>query len=54
LELVEIPHSDFESQRTKAVENELGRDNPTSRQLYTLIADKASDELSQAVNAIKE
>jgi predicted nucleic acid-binding protein len=41
LELVEFLLSDFELICTKAVENELGRDNPTSRRLTALLADKS-------------
>jgi predicted nucleic acid-binding protein len=41
LELVEFLLSDFELMCTKAVENELGRDNPTSRRLKALLADKS-------------
>src|SRR4029453_2096416 len=41
LELVEFLLSDFELICTKAVENELGRDNPTSRRLKALLADKS-------------
>jgi predicted nucleic acid-binding protein len=40
LDLVEFLVSDFELICTKAVENELGRDNPTSRRLKALLADK--------------
>lgn len=41
LELVEFLLSDFELICTKAVENELGCDNPTSRRLKALLADKS-------------
>ena len=41
LDLVEFLISDFELICTKAVENELGRDNPTSRRLKALLADKS-------------
>ena len=41
LELVEFLLSDLELICTKAVENELGRDNPTSRRLTALLADKS-------------
>ena len=40
LDLVELLLSDFELICTKAVENELGLDNPTSRRLKALLADK--------------
>jgi predicted nucleic acid-binding protein len=41
LDLIEFLLSDFELICTKAVEDELGRDNPTSRRLKALLADKA-------------
>jgi predicted nucleic acid-binding protein len=40
LELVDFLLSDFELMCTKAVEKELGRDNPTSRRLKVLLADR--------------
>jgi predicted nucleic acid-binding protein len=40
LEVVEFLISDFELICTKAVENELGRDNPTSRRLRELLTHK--------------
>jgi predicted nucleic acid-binding protein len=40
LDLVEFLLSDFDLICTKAVEDELGRDNPTSRRLKALLADK--------------
>lgn len=40
LDLVEFLLADFDLICTKAVENELGRDNPTSRQLKQLLAEK--------------
>jgi len=40
LDLVEFLLSDFELICTKAVENELGLDNPTSRRFKALLADK--------------
>ena len=40
LDLVELLLSDFELICTKAVGNELGLDNPTSRRLKALLADK--------------
>ena len=40
LDLVEFLLSDFELICTKAVEKELGRDNPTSRRLKALLAEK--------------
>jgi predicted nucleic acid-binding protein len=53
LELVEFPHSDFESQRTKAVENELGRDNPTSRRLQAVLVDKSIKRATARSEKIK-
>jgi len=40
LDLIEFLLSDFELICTKAVEDELGRDNPTSRRLKALLTDK--------------
>jgi predicted nucleic acid-binding protein len=40
LDLIEFVLSDFELICTQAVEDELGRDNPTSRRLKALLADK--------------
>ena len=40
LDLVEFLFADFDLICTKAVENELGGDNPTSRQLKQLLAEK--------------
>jgi predicted nucleic acid-binding protein len=40
VDIVEFLLSDFELLCTKAVENELGRDNPTSRRLEALLTDK--------------
>ncbi len=40
MDLVEFLLSDFELICAKAVENELGRDNPTSRRLKALLTDK--------------
>ena len=40
LYLVDFLLSDFELVCTKAVEKELGRDNPTSLQLKTLLAER--------------
>jgi predicted nucleic acid-binding protein len=40
LDLIELLLSDFELICTKAVEDELGRDNPTSRRLKALLTDK--------------
>ena len=40
MDLVEFLLSDFELICTKAVENELGRDNPTSHRLKALVTDK--------------
>jgi predicted nucleic acid-binding protein len=39
LDLIDFLLSDFELVCTKAVEKELGRDNPTSRRLQVLVAD---------------
>jgi predicted nucleic acid-binding protein len=41
LDLVGFLLADFELTCTEAVENELGRDNPTSRRLKELLADKS-------------
>jgi len=40
LDLIEYLLSDFKLTCTKAVEDELGRDNPTSRRLKALLTDK--------------
>jgi predicted nucleic acid-binding protein len=41
LDLIEFLLSDFELMCAKAVESELGRDNPTSRRLKELLTDKS-------------
>jgi predicted nucleic acid-binding protein len=41
LDLIEFVLSDFELICTQAVEDELGRDNPTSRRLKALLADRS-------------
>ena len=47
LDLVELLLADFELICTRAVEDELGRDNPTSRRLKALLLTEASRELHQ-------
>lgn len=46
LDLVEFLLSDFELVCTKAVEKELGRDNPTSLRLKALLADRSIKQVS--------
>jgi predicted nucleic acid-binding protein len=53
LELVEFLLSDFELMCTKSVENELGRDNPTSRRLKELLADKSIKRAAPRSEKIK-
>jgi predicted nucleic acid-binding protein len=53
LELVEFLLSDFELICTKAVENELGRDNPTSRRLEALLTDKTIKRAAPRSEKIK-
>jgi predicted nucleic acid-binding protein len=53
LDLVEFLLSDFELICTKAVENELGRDNPTSRRLKALLADKSIKRAAPRSEKIK-
>jgi predicted nucleic acid-binding protein len=53
LELVEFLLSDFELICTKAVESELGRDNPTSRRLKALLADKSIKRAAPRSEKIK-
>src|SRR4030067_3495685 len=53
LDLVEFLIADFELVCTKAVENELGRDNPTSRQLKALLADKSIKRAAPRSEKIK-
>jgi predicted nucleic acid-binding protein len=51
--LVEFLLSDFELICTKAVENELGRDNPTSRRLEALLTDKTIKRAAPRSEKIK-
>ena len=53
LDLVEFLLLDFELVCTKAVENELGRDNPTSRRLKALVADKSIKQTAPRSEKIK-
>ena len=53
LDLVAFLLSDFELICTKAVENELGRDNPTSRRLKALLADKSIKRTAPRSEKIK-
>ena len=53
LDLVEFLLSDFELICTKAVENELGRDNPTSRRLKALLTDKSIKRAATRSEKIK-
>jgi predicted nucleic acid-binding protein len=53
LDLVEFLLEDFELICTKAVENELGRDNPTSRQLKQLLAEKSIKRAAPRSEKIK-
>jgi predicted nucleic acid-binding protein len=53
LDLVEFLLSDFELICTKAVENELGRDNPTSRRLKALLTDKTIKRAAPRSEKIK-
>jgi predicted nucleic acid-binding protein len=46
LDLVDFLLSDFELVCTKAVEKELGRDNPTSLRLKALLADRSIKQVS--------
>jgi predicted nucleic acid-binding protein len=52
-DLVEFLLSDFELICTKAVENELGRDNPTSRRLEALLTDKTIKRAAPRSEKIK-
>ena len=53
LDLIEVLLSDFELICTKAVEEELGRDNPTSRRLKALLADKSIKRAAPKSERIK-
>jgi predicted nucleic acid-binding protein len=53
LDLIEFLLSDFELICTKAVEDELGRDNPTSRRLKALLADKSIKRAAPKSEKIK-
>jgi predicted nucleic acid-binding protein len=53
LDLIEFLLSDFELICTKAVEAELGRDNPTSRRLKALLADKGIKRAAPRSERIK-
>ena len=53
LELIEFLLADFELMCTKSVENELGRDNPTSRRLKKLLADKSIKRAAPRSEKIK-
>src|SRR5262245_44149396 len=53
LDLMEFLLSDFELVCTKAVENELGRDNPTSRRLKALLDDKSIKRAAPRSERIK-
>jgi predicted nucleic acid-binding protein len=53
LDLIEFLLSDFELICTKAVEDELGRDHPTSRRLEALLADKSIKRAAPRSERIK-
>ena len=53
LDLVELLLSDFELICTRAVEDELGRDNPTSRRLKALLADRSIKRAAPRSEKIK-
>ncbi len=53
LDLVEFLLSDFELVCTKAVEKELGRDNPTSRRLKSLLAERGIKQAAPKSEKIK-
>jgi predicted nucleic acid-binding protein len=53
LDLVDFLLSDFELICTKAVAKELGRDNPTSRRLQALLADRSIKQASPKSAKIK-
>ncbi len=53
LDLLDFVISDFELVCTKAVERELGRDNPTSLRLKALLADRSIKEATPKSEKIK-
>ena len=53
LDLIEFLLSDFELICTKAVEDELGHDNPTSRRLKALLADRSIKRAAPRSEKIK-
>jgi predicted nucleic acid-binding protein len=53
LDLIEFLLSDFELTCTKAVEDELGHDNPTSRRLKGLLTDKSIKRAAPKSEKIK-
>ena len=53
LDLIEFLLSDFELICTRAVEDELGRDNPTSRRLKALLADRSIKRAAPRSEKIK-
>jgi predicted nucleic acid-binding protein len=53
LDLIEFLLSDFELICTKAVEDELGRDNPTNRRLRALLADRSIKRAAPRSEKIK-
>ncbi len=53
LDLIEFLLLDFELICTKAVEDELGRDNPTSRRLKELLSDKSIQRAAPRSEKIK-
>jgi predicted nucleic acid-binding protein len=53
LDLVDFLLSDFELICTKAVARELGRDNPTSRRLHVLLADRSIKQAAPKSATIK-
>ncbi len=53
LDLLDFVLSDFELVCTKAVERELGRDNPTSLRLKALLADRSIEEAAPKSEKIK-
>jgi predicted nucleic acid-binding protein len=53
LDLIDFLLSDFELVCAKAVEKELGRDNPTSRRLQALVADRSIKQAAPKSATIK-
>ncbi|MBI2210436.1 MAG: hypothetical protein HYU47_07530 [Deltaproteobacteria bacterium] len=53
LDLVDFLLSDFELACTKAVETELGRDNPTSLRLKTLLAERSIKQAAPKSDKVK-